>query len=137
MALSETCSSAGDTAGSPGEGISEMTFLQVGQRLVQEGGYDFLSDFGSDGHSPTERPASPKRERQVLLESSSSDDHDQSALVDEHDDCCPDPPCTDCDSAGAVETQSETEINRLTLSAYSDCGVPFVQTRLPDGFADE
>jgi len=114
-------------SGSPGEGISEMTFLQVGQRLVQEGGYDFLSDFGSEGHSPTERPASPKRERQVKLEISG----DQSVLADVHDECltcCPDPTCTDT----VVETQSEAEINLLTLSVYSDCGVPFVRARSPE-----
>lgn len=114
-------------SGSPGEGISEMTFLQVGQRLVQEGGYDFLSDFGSEGHSPTERPASPKREREVKLENSG----DQSVLADVHDECltcCPDPTCTDT----VVETQSEVEINLLTLSVYSDCGVPFVRARSPE-----
>jgi hypothetical protein len=102
-----------------------MIFLQVGQRLVQEGGYDFLSDFGSEGHSPTERPASPKRERQVKLENSGN----QSVLADVHDECfCPDPTCTDT----VVEAQSEAELNLLTLSAYSDCGVPFAQARSPE-----
>ena len=114
-----------------------MIYLQVGQRLVEDGGYDLLSDFGSDGHSPTEKSASPKRERQVKLENSG----DQSALpqiVDERDyltcgACCfPDPPCTD----SVVEAQSEAEINMLSLSAYSDCGVPFAQARSAD-VADE
>jgi len=106
-----------------------MIYLQVGQRLVDDGGYDFLSDFGSDGHSPTEKSASPKRERQVKLENSG----DQSALpqiVDER--CFPDPPCTD----SVVEALSEAEINMLSLSAYSDCGVPFAQARSAD-VADE
>lgn len=47
VALSESGSTV-----SYAEGISRQSFLQAGQYLLEEGGYDFLSDFGSDAHSP-------------------------------------------------------------------------------------
>jgi len=134
VALSETCSSEGE-GGARGEGISEMSFLQVGQRLVQEGGYDFLSDFGSDGHSPTEKSTSPKRVRQVMLERSVEEQKKASSDVHECICCCgacSHNPCAD----SVADVQSKAEINLLTLSAYSDCGVPFAQRSSTDE-ADE
>ena len=34
------------------EGISYQSFLQIGQQLTIDGGYDFLSDFSSELNSP-------------------------------------------------------------------------------------
>jgi hypothetical protein len=48
VALSEASSSRTSLA----EGISSLSFLQVGENLARDCGYDFLSDFGSDLQSP-------------------------------------------------------------------------------------
>lgn len=57
-----TLSEAGSSRTSLAEGISSMSFLQVGENMAREGGYDFLSDFGSDLQSPgpNSMPASPR-----------------------------------------------------------------------------
>lgn len=58
IALSE----AGSSRTSLAEGICSLSFLQVGENMAREGGYDFLSDFGSDLPSPYmgSTPASPR-----------------------------------------------------------------------------
>ena len=57
-----TLSEAGSSRTSLAEGISNLSFLQVGQNLTRECGYDFLSDFGSDLQSPCPNsiPTSPR-----------------------------------------------------------------------------
>lgn len=58
-----TLSEAGSSRTSLAEGISSMSFLQVGENMAREGGYDFLSDFGSDLQSPgppNSLPGSPR-----------------------------------------------------------------------------
>lgn len=60
-----TLSEAGSSRTSLAEGISSLSFLQVGENMAREGGYDFLSDFGSDLQSPAPRsmPCSPRSPR--------------------------------------------------------------------------
>lgn len=60
-----TLSEAGSSRSSLAEGISSLSFLQVGENMAREGGYDFLSDFGSDLQSPAPRsmPCSPRPAR--------------------------------------------------------------------------
>ncbi|KAJ1437211.1 hypothetical protein B484DRAFT_445292 [Ochromonadaceae sp. CCMP2298] len=56
-----TLSEAGSSSASLAEGISGQSFLQVGETLVYDVGYDFLSDFGSEIHS-SKRSRSPRLE---------------------------------------------------------------------------
>lgn len=67
-----TLSEAGSSRTSLAEGISSLSFLQVGENLARDGGYEFLSDFGSDLQSPAPRsmPCSP---RPVRSSSSATD----------------------------------------------------------------
>lgn len=70
-----TLSEAGSSRTSLAEGISSLSFLQVGENMAREGGYDFLSDFGSDLQSPAPRsmPNSPRPFRTASGGSGGSD----------------------------------------------------------------
>jgi len=70
-----TLSEAGSSRTSLAEGISSLSFLQVGENMAREGGYDFLSDFGSDLQSPAPRsmPNSPRPLRSASGGSGGSD----------------------------------------------------------------
>lgn len=140
IALSEV----GSSHASDDEGIPSRSFLQVGQSMLRDGGYDFLSDVGSEHNSST--VLTPGRTNRAAILSSPSPDPtrimttvqgDQRNNISNNNSNgqavilpkptllstglgLPIPP-----SPLAVAAACSNVGTRLEWSAYSDCGVPF------------
>lgn len=93
-------------------GISELSFLQTGQQLFDEGGYDFLSDIGSQPSSTATHAngSFEKLQRQFSSTALNPEKKDRVVVVNHED--------------------QASELYTLEGSGYSLCGVPLAQSAI-------
>eukprot|EP01034_Spumella_vulgaris_P025072 gene25072-31484_t len=125
-----------------GEEISCTSFFHVGQSLIAEGGYDFMSDVGSEStrytassvglatgnNTPARKITKPSPPPPLAATTTVA----VSVLLEEEESASPIKSLSTAVSAVTevrgvdLEASSSRVDRRLAESTYSDCGVPFV-----------
>lgn len=128
VALSECSSSTNLNESVIAEGISSASLLRVGENMALEGGYDFLSDIGSDLQSPSvvsqatlgRRSCTPGALRGTPGRRSRADSESCNLSIPRSRSISSDLDTNPIDSCQVAITERPP----LCASEYSDCGLP-------------